>query len=82
MARRRPGDEHQRRHEPDGLQPEHEQVVADQGQVDGGRLAEPVEDTLFFAGEHTAAGGHHATVHGAIASGRRAAERVLSALGR
>jgi monoamine oxidase len=48
----------------------------------GERLAEPVGGTLFFAGEHTAAGGHHATVHGAIASGRRAAERVLAALGR
>jgi monoamine oxidase len=46
----------------------------------GERLAEPVDGTLFFAGEHTAAGGHHATVHGAIASGRRAAARVLAAL--
>lgn len=47
----------------------------------GERLAEPIEETLFFAGEHTAAGGNHATVHGAIASGYRAAERVLVALG-
>jgi monoamine oxidase len=48
----------------------------------GVRFAEPVADTLFFAGEHTAEGGHSATVHGALASGRRAAERVRAALGR
>ena len=48
----------------------------------GEALARPVDGTLFFAGEHTAALGHHATVHGAIASGRRAAERVREALGR
>jgi monoamine oxidase len=45
----------------------------------GSAFAEPVAGTLFFAGEHTAAGGHTATVHGALASGRRAAERVLGA---
>jgi monoamine oxidase len=44
----------------------------------GERLAEPAGGPLYFAGEHTAAGGHHATVHGAIASGRRAAERLLA----
>jgi monoamine oxidase len=43
-------------------------------------LAKPVENTLFFAGEHTESEGHHATVHGAIASGRRAVGEVLSAL--
>lgn len=48
----------------------------------GEALAQPVDGTLFFAGEHTAEGGHHATVHGAIASGVRAAERVREALGR
>ncbi len=47
----------------------------------GVAFAEPVGGTLFFAGEHTAAGGHSATVHGALASGRRAAERVRAALG-
>jgi monoamine oxidase len=36
-------------------------------------LSQPVEDTLFFAGEATEAGGHTGTVHGAIASGLRAA---------
>jgi monoamine oxidase len=40
-------------------------------------LAEPVERTLYFAGEHTDTEGHSGTVHGAIASGRRAARQVL-----
>ena len=40
-------------------------------------LATPVEDTLFFAGEATETCGHSATVHGAIASGDRAARQVL-----
>lgn len=41
-------------------------------------LTVPVEDTLFFAGEHTEIEGHAATVHGAIASGRRAARQLLA----
>jgi monoamine oxidase len=41
-------------------------------------LASPVESTLFFAGEATDATGHNGTVHGAIASGRRAAGEILS----
>lgn len=36
-------------------------------------LAEPVAETLFFAGEATNMQGHGGTVHGAIASGLRAA---------
>jgi monoamine oxidase len=40
-------------------------------------LAEPVEDTLFFAGEALAAGPGRGTVHGALDSGRRAARRIL-----
>jgi monoamine oxidase len=40
-------------------------------------LAEPVEDTLYFAGEAANIHGHGATVHGAIESGREAARRVL-----
>jgi monoamine oxidase len=43
-------------------------------------LARPVEDTLFFAGEATNSDGHHGTVHGAIATGRRAAIEVLESL--
>ena len=42
-------------------------------------LAQPVCDTLYFAGEATENAGHSATVHGAIASGRRAARQILSA---
>ena len=41
------------------------------------RLAEPVEDTLFFAGEALAPKGQEGTVHGAIASGKRAALSLL-----
>ena len=40
-------------------------------------LAAPVEETLFFAGEATDTGGHNGTVHGAIASGQRAAKEIL-----
>jgi len=40
-------------------------------------LSMPVAGTLFFAGEATCTNGHAATVHGAIESGRRAAEDVL-----
>lgn len=40
-------------------------------------LAQPVAETLFFAGEATESSGHHATVHGALASGERAAREVL-----
>ena len=46
-----------------------------------GELARPVEETLFFAGEATHAGGEHASVHGAIATGFRAAREVLTSLG-
>ena len=42
-------------------------------------LAQPVEDVLFFAGEATDSGGEHATVHGALESGERAAGEVVSA---
>ncbi len=43
-------------------------------------LAKPVDNTLFFAGEATELNGHSATVHGAIASGIRAAAQVLGTL--
>src|SRR6266568_2558250 len=41
-------------------------------------LADPVDNTLFFAGEATDISGHNGTVHGAIASGHRAAKQILS----
>lgn len=44
-------------------------------------LAAPIAGTLFFAGEATEATGHCATVHGALATGRRAAREALAALG-
>ena len=43
------------------------------------QLAEPVEDTLYFAGEATDLLGFGGTVHGAIASGRRVAEQIAGA---
>jgi len=42
-------------------------------------LAEPVGNTLFFAGEATNKEGHNGTVHGAISSGKRAAEEIIRA---
>lgn len=41
------------------------------------KLARPIESTLYFAGEATETQGHSATVHGAIASGRRVAREIL-----
>jgi monoamine oxidase len=43
-------------------------------------LATPIENTLFFAGEATDTTGHNGTVHGAIASGKRAAQEILQTL--
>ncbi len=43
-------------------------------------LAVPVEKTLFFAGEAVDISGHNGTVHGAIASGQRAARQLLKVL--
>ena len=40
-------------------------------------LADPVENTLYFAGEATDTTGNNGTVHGAIASGYRAAQQIL-----
>jgi len=42
-------------------------------------LAAPVEGTLFFAGEATDVTGHFSTVHGALATGYRAAREALAA---
>ncbi len=41
-------------------------------------MAEPVEDTLYFAGEHTDTTANWGTVHGALRSGLRAAAQVLA----
>jgi monoamine oxidase len=52
------------------------------GGIDAARaLAAPVSDTLYFAGEATHSGGYNATVHGAIATGHRAAQEVLNSAG-
>jgi monoamine oxidase len=42
------------------------------------QLSQPVEQTLFFAGEHTDTSGHWGTVHGALRSGYRAAQQLLA----
>jgi monoamine oxidase len=44
------------------------------------KLARPVEQTIFFAGEATDTEGHSGTVEGALATGSRAARGVLQAL--
>jgi monoamine oxidase len=43
-------------------------------------LSRPLADKLFFAGETIAPSGNSGTVHGAIASGEQAAERLLPLL--
>ena len=43
-------------------------------------LARPIDGTLFFAGEAADTSGSTGTVHGAIASGTRAATQCLRAL--
>jgi monoamine oxidase len=43
-------------------------------------LAASIEDTLFFAGEATDTSGETGTVHGALATGHRAARQVMAAL--
>jgi monoamine oxidase len=43
-------------------------------------LASPIGNMLFFAGEATDTSGHNGTVHGAIASGRRAAAEIVKTL--
>lgn len=43
-------------------------------------LATPLDNTIFFAGEATDISGHNGTVHGAIASGLRAAREILQVL--
>jgi monoamine oxidase len=43
------------------------------------QMTQPVDETLFFAGEHTDITGHWGTVHAAMRSGLRAAEQILAA---
>jgi monoamine oxidase len=43
-------------------------------------LAEPVENTIYFAGEAANKKGHHATVYGALTTGLRAAELIRQTL--
>jgi uncharacterized protein with NAD-binding domain and iron-sulfur cluster len=43
-------------------------------------LAAPVDGTLFFAGEATNVEGYTGTVHGAIATGLRAANELLESV--
>jgi monoamine oxidase len=43
------------------------------------KMTEPVDDTLYFAGEHTDTSGHWGTVHGALRSGLRAATQLQNA---
>ena len=50
------------------------------GEDAAAELGASIEDTLFFAGEATDGEGNFGTVHGAIASGYRAAEEVLGVL--
>lgn len=42
------------------------------------KMATPVRETLFFAGEHTDTTGHWGTVHAAMRSGDRAARQVIA----
>jgi monoamine oxidase len=44
-------------------------------------LAAPIAHTLFFAGEATDISGNNGTVHGAIASGQRAAREIKDSFG-
>jgi monoamine oxidase len=51
------------------------------GGMDAARaLTEPLQQTVFFAGEHTDVTGHTGTVNGAMRSGYRAASEVRRAL--
>jgi monoamine oxidase len=48
------------------------------GEGSQSELAQPLADTLFFAGEATNSEGHHGEVHGAIETGERAAREILA----
>jgi monoamine oxidase len=42
------------------------------------KMRVPVEDTLFFAGEHTDVSGHWGTVHAALAAGASVADQIIA----
>src|SRR5438034_8098968 len=44
------------------------------------QLAEPLKETLYFAGEATDTSGEAATVAGALASGERAAREIIDSI--
>jgi monoamine oxidase len=46
-----------------------------------GKMRIPVEDTLYFAGEHTDVTGHWGTVHAALATGSAVAHQVITGNG-
>jgi hypothetical protein len=46
------------------------------------KMCVPVENTLYFAGEHTDTSGHWGTVHAALATGATAAELLMQDGGR
>lgn len=50
------------------------------GDEQSAHLAEPLANTLFFAGEATHTGGASGTVHGAVETGWRAAKEILACL--
>jgi monoamine oxidase len=54
-------------------------IVVDAGDAPA-KLARPIQRTLFFAGEASDTDGRTGTVHGAIATGRRAAKQVMRVL--
>jgi monoamine oxidase len=41
------------------------------------KMRVPIEDTLYFAGEHTDVAGHWGTVHAALATGAGAAQHII-----
>jgi monoamine oxidase len=56
-------------------------IYAAVGGMDAARtLAAPIAGTLYFAGEATNSDGYNGTVHGAIATGLRAAKELLQSL--
>lgn len=48
-------------------------------EADRSNLAAPLDGKIFFAGEATDTAGHSGTVHGAMATGRRAAKEIIAA---